>query len=78
MTGAVETLRDHPFFRFEEVLGDQNVITINTDDPGVFGTRLDVEFGLMFEAMLANGYGRAKALATVDRMRLLGLGSAFG
>lgn len=78
VTGAVDRLADHPFFRYLDVLGDQTIVSINSDDPGVFGTRIDVEFALMFEAMMENGFDRHRALDVLDRTRRVAVTYAFG
>lgn len=78
VTGAVDRLGDHPFFRYLEVLGEQTIVSINSDDPGVFGTRIDVEYALMFEAMLENGFDRQRALDVLDRTRRVAETYAFG
>jgi aminodeoxyfutalosine deaminase len=45
-TGAVHDIREHPF----PVLRDAGVrVTINTDDPGMFGTDLNREYGIAHE-----------------------------
>lgn len=77
VTGAVEDLSRHPYFSYLEALGDQTIVTINTDDPGVFGTTLEIEYALMFDAMLKRGMNRAKALKLLDQSRQLALDSAF-
>ncbi|KQO42525.1 hypothetical protein [Methylobacterium sp. Leaf85] len=76
-TGAVKRLSDHPCFSHGQILHDQPIVTINTDDPGVFGTDLEIEFALMFEAMLQRDVGRERALAALDRSRRLALDHAF-
>ena len=75
-------LRKHPFHRYLEVQGNAIGVTINTDDPGIFGTRLDHEYALMLDAMMARGAseGRTKqdCLEVLDRVRRNGLRCFFG
>lgn len=76
-TGTIDDLRDHPFFRYDEALGENALVSFNTDDPGLFGTRTDIEYAAMFEAMLDVGIDRSRALQMIDRARQRGLDQSF-
>ncbi|MEE7492295.1 hypothetical protein [Methylobacterium oryzae] len=76
-TGTIDDLRDHPFFRFDDALGENALVSFNTDDPGLFGTRTDIEYATMFEAMLARDIDRSRALQMIDRARQRGLDQSF-
>ena len=86
-TGAVDDLALHPMFRYQECLQgcslknggvtQQPLTTINTDDPGVFATRLDIEYALMLEVMERLGVPRGTRFEFLERVRELGHESAF-
>jgi hypothetical protein len=53
-TSHLDSLRDHPMFLIRDhaqAEGRTLRITINSDDPGTFATRLENEYALMVEAM---------------------------
>lgn len=77
VTGAVESLSRHPYFGYLEALNQQSIVTINTDDPGVFGTTLEIEYALMFDAMLERGLDRATALDLLEQSRKLAFAYSF-
>ncbi|ARO55883.1 hypothetical protein B2G69_18255 [Methylorubrum zatmanii] len=76
-TGTIDRLQDHPFFRFDEILSGNALTSFNTDDPGLFGTRTDIEYAIMFEAMLERGIDRSRALEMIDRARQTGVDQSF-
>jgi hypothetical protein len=64
--------RDIPFMRILRD-GRANVLaTINTDDPGTFGTRIENEYALVMRALVEAGLARAEALDVVRRLRDVG------
>lgn len=72
-TGGVHALETHPVFRYIDIQGDRLTATLGTDDPGVFATRLENEYELMFEAMLRKGYERQNAIDILSRLRTVGV-----
>lgn len=76
-TGAIRQMKDHPIFRYIDVQGDRLTATLSTDDPGVFATRIENEFEMILEAMLANGYQRNQALGILEKLREVGCELAF-
>lgn len=76
--GRLGNLRDHPMHRLLKVLGDEARLTINTDDPALFATRIENEYALVLDAMIGNGRDDCSALADLERMRLTGLETSFG
>lgn len=77
-TGAVERMVDHPLFRILELSEDRARITINTDDPGVFATRIDQELAMVFAAHLKrNGNHLQRADQFLSRLRKEGRDSSF-
>lgn len=78
VTGAVDRMSEHPFLGYMKALDGQVVVSVNTDDPGVFGTNLEIEYGLMLEGMIEGGVDRGRALEVLERSRRLALDHAFG
>ncbi|RCK29398.1 hypothetical protein [Thalassospira lucentensis] len=77
-TGAVDEMVNHPLFNIVETLDSGAGISVNTDDPGVFSTRLDNEFGMVFGAMLVRFDGdRPRARRYLQQMRDAGNYSRF-
>ena len=63
-TGAVRQPRRHPF----PVLRDAGVrVTLNTDDPGMFNTDLNREYGIAHEVFGLDAAGPGGAVARVRR-----------
>lgn len=71
------SLVEHPYFHKKNILGERPRATFNTDDPGVFFTRQDIEFGLMLNAMLQTGMETKEALAELEAIRLNGFSDSF-
>ena len=86
-TGAVSDLARHPLFHCQEVVQGRQLesrgaiakpmTTINTDDPGVFATRIDIEYALILEALDRRNVPRDVAFDLLWKMRDLGFSSAF-
>lgn len=51
--------------------------TVNSDNPGVYGTRIENEFALVVSALRDVGISRTEAMAIVDRLRRIGLESVY-
>lgn len=75
-TGAVTSMDDHPILRFLPGGVGTSLFSVNTDDPGVFATRIENEYALVFAALL-QVMDRPEALAAVDALRQTGLDSSF-
>lgn len=75
-TGAVETMDHHPLLRFLKAGCGAGLFSVNTDDPGVFATRVENEYALVFEALL-KVMDRPEALALINGLRQTGLDSSF-
>ncbi|MBS4095650.1 MAG: hypothetical protein KGZ83_02290 [Sulfuricella sp.] len=73
----IDTLAQHPYWGYRSLLGKAPEVTINTDDPGVFNTRQDIEYGLMFHSMLKRLPIEA-ALDELEQIRVRGFTSHFG
>jgi len=66
-TRVVESMGDHPFRRFDEA---GIIVTVNSDDPALFGTSLTNEYGVIAETF---GYGRDD----LERLSLNALQASF-
>jgi len=78
--GDMTSLEEHPFHRMVGYRSEQDRIriSINTDDPGPFATRLENEFALMYQVCNSRfGSGGETALEQLERARRDGLGTAF-
>jgi len=79
--GHFPDLRSHPFHRYLEVQGPEALVSFNTDDPGVLGSRIENEFELMLEAMVARGSAsgkeRSECLDLLENVRRVGVESVF-
>ncbi len=79
--GHFSDLRSHPFHRYVEVQGPGALVTFNTDDPGVLGSRIENEFELMLDSLSARSAAsrqtRAALLQMLDNVREVGLLSIF-
>jgi len=71
-TGAVSRMAEHPACRYIQVQGNRLSATLGTDDPGVFATRIENEYELLFEALLENNYDRRDALEVMEQLRVVG------
>lgn len=77
ITGGIESLTFHPFFKYQKTLLGKLRATINCDDPGTFATRIENEFSCMLNALLMRDIGRDEALAILEAMRQAGIESRF-
>ncbi|PGH58580.1 hypothetical protein CRT60_05385 [Azospirillum palustre] len=75
-TGAVGSMEEHPLLRHLRCDHDAGLFSINTDDPGVFATRIENEYALLFSAMLKQ-MDRPTAISIIDHLRQTGMESSF-
>lgn len=78
--GEIESIKEHPIFKLNDSFnGDHNhvMVSINTDDPGVFGTTLKNQYGFVLQALLDSGVSMEKSLKWIDTARENGLNSTF-
>jgi Adenosine deaminase len=71
VSGA-ESLQKVPFITLLQAAREDILATLNTDNPGVFGTRIENEFALVFSALMESGVSRAHALLILERLRDIG------
>jgi hypothetical protein len=77
---GLERLQDHPLYRWTVPGEDLNLgfsVSLNTDNPSIFNTRLEVEYALAFHGALARGLARDQAADLVERLRKSSLESTF-
>lgn len=70
-TSAIDDLTQHPFFGIHEAAEGQHKkvrVTINCDDPGTFGTRLENEYALMARA-IETRYGPQFRKSSVEMIK---------
>jgi len=77
VTGHLKLLQYHPYFTLREVLGSEPLASFNTDDPGVFHTRIEIEFSQMVDAMRKNKLDMGEIEEAIKRAATIGLFSAF-
>lgn len=65
--------KDAPFTAILRQLRSQVLATINTDNPGVFATRIENEYAIVMRAMREVGFDRAEALSVIERLQDVGL-----
>lgn len=76
-TSAIRNLAKHPFFNYYNILGDKLNVSLNTDDPGVFATRIELEYELMLHAMTSSGFDTEAAIDLLEKVRHTGMESVF-
>ncbi len=76
-TGNIRSLASHPYFTYLNILNKAPLVSFNTDDPGVFHTRIELEYALMMEAMKANKVDGNRIVELLDRARQVGVDSVF-
>lgn len=65
--GEIDSIKNH----------NHVMVSINADDPGVFGTTLKNQYGFILQALLDSGISMEKALNWIDMARKNGLNSTF-
>lgn len=71
----VGRLKDLPIIRILKRTKRPPRITVCTDNPGTYDTRIEGEYALLFDALVSSeiGFDREKALSTLRKMRRTGL-----
>lgn len=78
VTGHVHDMSEHPLHSISDMSNGRVRLTVNTDDPGVFATRIDQEFALVLDSLLQeNERDIPKVMDFLDKMRRRGLESCF-
>lgn len=65
-------LAEAPFVAILNSLREKCLATVNSDNPGVFGTRIENEFALVSRALKEVGLSRTESMAVVERLRRVG------
>lgn len=66
------TAEEVPFMAILKVMRAQVLATINTDNPGTFGTCIENEYAMVMTALGEAGFSRAERLDVVRRLRDVG------
>lgn len=61
------------FVQLLQHLKDDVLASVNTDDPGTFGTRIENEYAYVFQALREASLSRAQCLRILDRLRAVGM-----
>ncbi len=69
---ASASAQDIPFMKILEVMRTQVLATVNTDNPGTFGTRIENEYAMVMQALGDAGFTRAERLDVIVRLRDVG------
>ncbi len=78
--GDFSRLSDHPiFFLNQDRKGGENhvMVTVNSDDPAVFGTNVENELAYIYYAAEAQGYSKEELLSWIDKIRAHGMNASF-
>lgn len=57
--------------------GHEVMVTVNSDDPGVFNTTSENELAYIYHSLSNMGYGKESVMAWVDKIRQSGMDSSF-
>ncbi|UKJ73458.1 hypothetical protein [Azospirillum brasilense] len=77
-TGAVKNMQEHPAFNILKMTEGRARISVNTDDPGVFATRLDQEFAILLDTIVKQKEKTLpEALLLIEKLRECGYESTF-
>ena len=61
-TGGVASINQHPIFRWIKWINSPATISLNTDDPAVFSTRIDYEYAMILDVLInEKSWSRARA-----------------
>lgn len=82
LIGDITTIFEHPVLNLNNTYKDQGItdhimVTINTDNPGIFGTTLKNQFGFIEQILLNEKVSKEKVLSWIDMIRKNGLNSTF-
>lgn len=81
LIGHLEDLRQHPLWRLKPPGEPDGIppleVCVGSDDPLMFGARLDEEYQLLHDALLMSGHSEAEAQQWLDSARQAGLKARF-
>ncbi|MBX3670221.1 MAG: hypothetical protein KF778_17610, partial [Rhodocyclaceae bacterium] len=67
------SLAEAPFISLVRELAPHHCICINTDNPGVYRTRIEQEYAIVYKGLIQSGVPRAEALQWLENMRVTGM-----
>ncbi|URZ15079.1 hypothetical protein [Clostridium felsineum] len=76
--GDFSTFEDYHITNLSSPEKEDVIVTINTDDPVVFNTRINNEFSLIYDILMKKGkYSSKQIIEWLDKIRLNGLNYSF-
>lgn len=78
--GEFPELSKHPIFSLNQNVSDSAnhvLVTINSDDPAVFGTNVENELAYIYYAAETKGYAKETILEWIDKIRVHGMNASF-
>ena len=76
VSGA-EKVTEVPFARILQFFKGSVLATLNTDNPGIFNTRIENEYAIALDALLELGTSRTHAFEILGRLRKVGLENIY-
>jgi hypothetical protein len=70
---GADQLRESPAVELMRQTADGLLVCINTDNPGVFGSRIENEYALILQGLLEGGVSAGKARDLLERARAVGM-----
>lgn len=75
--GRIARLSEAPYLDIVDALGDQYLVTINTDNPGVYRTRIELEYALVYKGLRDRGWPRPRCLEMLETIRQTGMSVVY-
>jgi adenosine deaminase len=72
-----KNFRDGAYLPLVEKLGDDGLVAINTDNPGIYNTRIEQEYAIVYKGLRDRDMTRTDAMRIMEKIRLAGLSSAY-
>ena len=77
-TGGVSSISQHPIFQWIKWMNSSETISLNTDDPAVFSTRIDYEYAVILDTFInEKNWSRARAGKLLKNFSKAAKASAF-
>jgi adenosine deaminase len=75
--GRIARLSEAPYLNIIDALGADKLVTINTDNPGVYRTRIELEYALVYKGLRDRGRTRPECLAMLETIRQTGMSVVY-
>lgn len=69
--------RDATYLALVEALGNDGLVAINTDNPGIYNTRIEQEYAIVYKGLRDRDWTRADAMSVIEKIRQAGLEGAY-